>query len=144
MPLCCIINFKWGYNYSFGQYEKSNKIWDLNYQNIVKEVNLLKKSKWFICIDYSISLEYIYIKDDNGTNLFYRYNKRLFADLYNKRIWKFLNCGNNSLGKRDKGKIIENFSNYYLLVGGINKANKNKNCILSYIWSKLIIIIVII
>ena len=44
-PLCCIINFKYGYTYSFGQYEKTIKICDLNYQNLVKEIDIFKDKK---------------------------------------------------------------------------------------------------
>ena len=131
LPLCCIINFKCGYTYSFGQYEKSIKICDLNYQNIVKEVTLLKKSKGFICIDYTISLECIYAQDDDGTIYFIDIISNYLQPYIIKEFKNFLPCDNNSLGERDKGKIVQIFSNYYLLVGGINKANKNKHCILS-------------
>ena len=70
--LCCIINFDCGYTYSFGQYEKSIKICDLNYQNLVKEVDIFKnkKSKGFIWVDYTISLECVYLQDDNGSIYF--------------------------------------------------------------------------
>ena len=131
LPLCCIINFKCGYTYSFGQYEKSIKICDLNYQNIVKEVTLLKKSKGFICIDYTISLECLYVQDDDGTIYFIDIIRDYSQPYIIKEFKNFLPCDNNSLGERDKGKIVQIFSNYYLLVGGINKENKNKNCILS-------------
>ena len=131
LPLCCIINFQCGYTYSFGQYDKNVKICDLNYQNIVKEVNLLKKSKGFICIDYTISLEYIYAQDDDGTIYFIDIISDYLKPYIVQEFKKFLPCDNNSLGEKDKGKIIQIKNSYYLLVGGINKSNKNKECILS-------------
>ena len=131
LPLCCIINFMGGYSYSFGQYDKSVKICDLNYQNIVKEVNLIKKGKGFVCIDYTISLEYIYAQDDDGTIYFIDIVSDYLKPYIVQEFKKFLPCDNNSIGEKDKGKIIQIKNSYYLLVGGINKSNKNKLCILS-------------
>jgi hypothetical protein len=108
-PLCCIINFQCGYTYSFGQNEKNVKICDLNYQNIVKEVNVLtnKKSNGLICIDYTISLEYIYAQGDDGSIYFID----IISDYLNPSVVKefprYLPDEKNSLGEKDKGKIIQ-------------------------------------
>ena len=132
-PLCCIINFSCGYTYSFGQYEKTIKICDLNYQNLLKEIDIFKgkKSKGFICVDYTISLEYVYVQDDNGSIYFID----IISDYSNPYIIhefpKFLTNENNSLGEKDKGKIIQIKNSFYLLIGGVNKNKKNKECILS-------------
>ena len=132
LSLCCIINFKCGYTYSFGQYENSVKIFDLNYQNLVKEVNILnKKSKGFICVDYTISLECIYVQDDDGSIYFIDIMSDYLKPCIIQEFKKFLPCDNNSLGEKDKGKIIQINNSYYLLIGGINKTNKKKECILS-------------
>ena len=117
-PLCCIINFKYGYTYSFGQYEKTIKICDLNYQNLVKEIDIFKdkKSKGFICVDYTISLEYVYIQDDNGSIYFID----IISDYANPFI------------VQEFPKFLPNDKNsFYLLIGGVNKDKKNKECILS-------------
>ena len=117
-PLCCIINFKYGYTYSFGQYEKTIKICDLNYQNLVKEIDIFKdkKSKGFICVDYTISLEYVYIQDDNGSIYFID----IISDYANPFI------------VQEFPKFLPNDKNsFYLLIGGVNKNKKNKECILS-------------
>ena len=132
-PLCCIINFSCGYTYSFGQYEKIIKICDLNYQNLLKEIDIFKgkKSKGLICVDYTISLEYVYVQDDNGSIYFID----IICDYSNPYIIhefpKFLTNENNSLGEKDKGKIIQIKNSFYLLIGGVNKNNKNKECLLS-------------
>ena len=132
-PLCCIINFDCGYTYSFGQYEKSIKICDLNYQNLVKEVDIFKnkKSKGFIWVDYTISLECVYLQDDNGSIYFID----IISDYSNPYIIqefpKFLPNETNSLEEKDTGKIIQIRNSYYLLIGGINKNKKNKECLLS-------------
>ena len=132
LPLCCIINFNCGNTYCFCQYEKSVKICDLNYQNLVKEENILdKKRKGFICIDYTISLECIYAQDDDGTIYFIDIISDYLKPYIIQEFKKFLPNDNNSLGEKDKGKIIQIKNSYYLLVGGINKANKKKECILS-------------
>ena len=131
-PLCCIINFKCGYTYSFGQYEKGIKICDLNYHNLVKEVNILnKKSKGFICIDYTISLEYIYAQDDDGTIYFIDIITDYMKPNIIQEFPKFLSNEKNSLDEKDKGKIINIKNSFYLLVGGINKIKNNKECMLS-------------
>ena len=132
-PLCCIINFTCGYSYSFGEYEKTIKICDINYQNLIKEIDILKnkKSKGIICVDYTISLEYVYIQDDNGSIYFID----MISDCSNPYIIeefpKFLPTEKNSLGEKDKGKIIKIKNSYYLLIGGVNKNKKNKECLLS-------------
>ena len=132
LSLCCIINFKCGYTYSFGQYENSVKIFDLNYQNLVKEVSILnKKSKGFVCVDYTISLECIYVQDDDGSIYFIDIMSDYLKPCIIQEFTKFLPCDNNSLGEKDKGKIIQINNSYYLLIGGINKTNKKKECILS-------------
>lgn len=131
--LCCIINFKCGYTYSFGQYEKNIKICDLNYQNLVKEVNVLtnKKSKGFICIDYTISLEYIYAQDDDGTIYFIDIINDYLKPYVVQEFKKFIPDEKNSLGEKNKGKIIQVKNSFYLLIGGINKNKNNKECLLS-------------
>ena len=133
IPLCCIINFQCGYTYSFGQYEKGIKICDLNYQNIVKEVNILnsKKSKGFICIDYTISLECIYVQDDDGSIYFIDIINDYLKPCIIQEFPKFLKNEKNSLGEKDKGKIVQIKNSYYLFIGGIEKNKKNKDCILS-------------
>ena len=132
-PLCCIINFKYGYTYSFGQYEKTIKICDLNYQNLVKEIDIFKdkKSKGFICVDYTISLEYVYIQDDNGSIYFIDIISDYSNPFIVQEFPKFLPNDKNSLGEKDKGKIIQIKNSFYLLIGGVNKNKKNKECILS-------------
>ena len=132
-PLCCIIDFKYGYTYSFGQYEKTIKICDLNYQNLVKEIDIFKdkKSKGFICVDYTISLEYVYIQDDNGSIYFIDIISDYANPFIVQEFPKFLPNDKNSLGEKDKGKIIQIKNSFYLLIGGVNKNKKNKECILS-------------
>ena len=132
-PLCCIINFKYGYTYSFGQYEKTIKICDLNYQNLVKEIDIFKdkKSKGFICVDYTISLEYVYIQDDNGSIYFIDIISDYANPFIVQEFPKFLPNDKNSLGEKDKGKIIQIKNSFYLLIGGVNKNKKNRECILS-------------
>ena len=132
-PLCCIINFKYGYTYSFGQYEKTIKICDLNYQNLVKEIDIFKdkKSKGFICVDYTISLEYVYIQDDNGSIYFIDIISDYANPFIVQEFPKFLPNDKNSLGEKDKGKIIQIKNSFYLLIGGVNKNKKNKECLLS-------------
>ena len=132
LPLCCIINFKCGYIYSFGQYEKGIKITDLNYQNLIKEANILnKKRKGFVWIDYTISLEYIYAQDDDGSIYFIDIIQDYQNPFIVKEFPKFLPNENNSLGEKDKGKIIQIKNSFYLLIGGKDKNTKNKDCILS-------------
>ena len=131
--LGCIINFKYGYTYSFGQYEKTIKICDLNYQNLVKDIDLFKnkKIKGFICVDYTISLEYVYIQDDNGSIFFIDIISDYANPFIVQEFPKFLPNDTNSLGEKDKGKIIQIKNSFYLLIGGVNKNKKNKECLLS-------------
>ena len=132
LPLCCIINFKCGHIYSFGQYEKGIKITDLNYQNLVKEANILnKKSKGFVWIDYTISLEYIYAQDDDGSIYFIDIINDYLNPVIVQEFPKFLPNEKNSLDERDKGKIIQIKNSFYLLIGGKDKNTKIKECILS-------------
>ena len=132
-PICCIINFNCGYIYSFGQYEKNIKICDLNYQNLIKEIDIFKgkKSKGFICVDYTISLEYVYAQDDNGSIYFIDIISDYSNPFIIQEFPKFLPNENNSLGEKDKGKIIQIKNSFYLLIGGVNKNKKNKECLLS-------------
>ena len=132
-PLCCMINFSCGYTYSFGQYEKVIKICDLNYQNLIKEVDILKgkKSKGIICVDYTISLEYVYLQDDNGSIYFIDIISDYSNPFIVQEFYMLLPNEKNSLGEKDKGKIIQIKNSYYLLIGGINKIKKNKECLLS-------------
>ena len=132
LPLCCIINFNCGYTYSIEEYGKSVKICDLNSQNLVKEVAILAgKSKGLICIDYTISLDMIYGQDDDGSIYFIDLKNDLLRPYIIKEFTKFLPNEKNSLGEKDKGKIIQINNSFYLLIGGINKFNKNKECILN-------------
>ena len=132
-PLCCIINYICGYTYSFGQYEKVIKICDLNYQNLIKEIDIFKgkKSKGIICVDYTISLEYLYVQDDNGSIYFIDIISDYSNPFIVQEFPKFLTNENNSLGEKDKGKIIQIKNSFYLLIGGVNKNKKNKECLLS-------------
>jgi len=134
--LCCIINFKEGYSYSFAQYETGVKICELNYQSLIKELSIYnniykknKKNKGIICVDYTISFEYIYIQDDEGSIFFID----IITDPLNPYIVcclpKFLKGGNNFEGEKNLGKIIAIKNSYYLFVGETNlddKRNKNK------------------
>ena len=99
----------------FGQYENSVKIFDLNYQNLVKEVNILnKKSKGFICIDYTISLEFIYDQDDDGSIYLIDIMSDYLKPCIIHEFKKFLPSENNSLGEKDKGKIMQINNSFYL------------------------------
>ena len=76
------------YTYSFAEFDKGVKICELQYQNILKELIIIKstkKNKGIICIDYTISLEYIYIQDDEGTIYFID----IYTDPLNPYIIKF-------------------------------------------------------
>ena len=133
IPLCCIINFQCGYTYSFGQNEKNAIICDVNYQNMVKEVNILtnKKSKGLICIDYTISLEYIYAQGDDGSIYFIDIINDYLNPCVVEEFPKFLPDEKNSLGEKDKGKIIQINNSFYLLIGGVYKNKKKKEYNLS-------------
>jgi hypothetical protein len=99
-------------------------------------VNILnKKSKGFICIDYTISLEYIYAQDGDGTiDIITDYMKPNII----QEFPKFLSNDKNSLDEKDKGKIINIKNSFYLLVGGINKIKNNKECMLSIYFNLII------
>ena len=135
-PLCCIINFNEGYSYSFGKYETGLKICELNYQSLIQELSLYndeykktKKNKGIICVDYTISFEYIYVQDDEGSIFFID----IITDPSNPSIvccfQKFLKGKNNIEGEKNKGKIIKIQNSFYLFVGETdvdNKKTKNK------------------
>ena len=135
-PLCCIINFNEGFSYSFAQYETGVKICELNYQSLIKELSVYndtykknKKNKGIICVDYTISFEYIYIQDDEGSIFFID----IISDPSNPYIvccfQNFLNGKKNIEGEKNKGKIIQIKNSYYLFVGETDvddKKNKNK------------------
>ena len=128
-PLACIINFNTGYTYSFAEYEKIMKICDVNNQNLIKDVNIItnKKTKGFICIDYSISLDFIYAQCDDGTIFFFDIMQDFGKYNILKEFPKFLGNLKNFDGEKDKGKIILLKNSYYLLIGDRN----DQNCILS-------------
>ena len=131
-PICCIINFNCGYTYSIAQFGKSVKICDLNSQNLIEEVSLLAgKSKGLICIDYTISLDMIYAQDEDGSIYFIDMITDLKRPYIIKEFTKILPNEKNSFGEKDKGKIIEINNSFYLLIGGINKFNKSKECVLN-------------
>ena len=135
-PLCCIINFNEGMSYSFGKNETGVKICELNYQSLIKELSIYndvykknKKNKGIICVDYTISFEYIYVQDDEGSIFFID----IVTDPSNPGIvccfQKFLNGKNNIEGEKNKGKIIKIQNSFYLFVGETdvdNKKTKNK------------------
>ena len=135
-PLCCIINFDEGMSYSFGKNETGVKICELNYQSLIKELSIYndvykknKKNKGIICVDYTISFEYIYVQDDEGSIFFID----IITDPSNPSIvccfQKFLNGKNNIEGEKNKGKIIKIQNSFYLFVGETdidNKKTKNK------------------
>ena len=134
--LCCIINSKEGYSYSFAQYETGVKICELNYQSLIKELSIYNKNyqksknnKGIICVDFTISFEYIYIQDDEGSIFFID----IISDPLNPYIVccfeKFLKGKKNIEGEKNLGKIKNIKSNFYLFVGDTNadkKMNKNK------------------
>ena len=131
-PLCCIINFKAGYSYSFAKYENGVKICELNYQSLMKELSIYnkdfkqnKKNKGIICVDYTISFEYIYIQDDEGSIFFID----IITDPLNPYIVcsfkKYLKNGKNIEGEKNLGKIKQIKNCYYLFVGESDVDNKN-------------------
>ena len=131
-PLCCIINFKAGYSYSFAQYENGIKICELSYQSLIKELSIYnndykksRKNKGIICVDYTISLEYIYIQDDEGSIFFID----IITDPLNPYIicyfTKFLKGGKNIEEEKNLGKIKQIKNNYYLFAGETDLDNKN-------------------
>ena len=134
--LCCIINFKEGYSYSFAKFETGVKICELTYQTLIKELSIYnnnnkktKKNKGIICVDYTMSFEYIYIQDDEGSIFFID----IITDPLNPYIVccfpKFLKGTINCEGEKNLGKIINIRNSFYLFVGETNlddKKNKNK------------------
>ncbi len=132
--LSCIINVKEGYSYTFAQHETGVKICELNYQTLVKEFSIYnndnykknKKNKGIICVDYTISFEYIYIQDDEGTIFFID----IISDPLNPFIVsyfpKFLKGTITFDEERNTGKIIQIKNSYYLFVGETDLENKKK------------------
>ena len=118
-PLCCLFNFKENYIYSFAKWETNIKICELNYQTLVKDFNIYNdtykkswKNKGIICVDYTISYEYIYIQDEE-CNIFFI---DIISDILNPYIVccfpKFLK---NSKGE-NKSKIIKIKNSFYLFI----------------------------
>ena len=118
--LSCIFNFKEGYIYSFAKYETNIKICEFNYQTLIKDFSIYNKiykkswrNKGIICIDYTISYEYIYIQDEEGSIFFID----IISDPLNPYIiccfHKFLKNNNEN----NKGKIIQIKNSFYLFVG---------------------------
>ena len=134
--LACIINSKEGYSYSFAQYETGVKICEVNYQTLIKELTIYnnkykktKKNKGIIYVDYTISFEYIYIQDDEGSIFFID----IISDPLNPCIVccfpKFLKGTKNADDEKNIGKIRQIKNSFYLFVGETdldNKKNKNK------------------
>ena len=135
-PLSCIVNFNEGYSYSFAKYETGVKICYLNYQSLIKELSLYnskdkrnKKNKGIICIDYTISFEYIYIQDDEGSIFFID----ILSEPQNPYIIcyfkKFLKGTKNVYDERNLGKIKRIKNDFFLFVGETypdDKKTKNK------------------
>lgn len=130
--LSCIINFKEGYSYSFAKYETGVKICELNYQSLIKELSIYndtykknKKNKGIICVDYTISFEYIYIQDDEGSIFFID----IISDPLNPYIVccfsKFLSHKNNIEGEKNLGKIKQIKNSFYLFAGETDLDNKS-------------------
>ena len=124
--LGCLFNFKEGYIYSFAKYDTNIKICEFNYQTLIKEYNIYKnnykkswKNKGIICVDYTISYEYIYIQDEEG-NIFFI---DIISDSLNPYIIccfpKFLKDSNEN----NKGRILKIKNSFYLFIGE-NKKNK--------------------
>ena len=142
-PICCLFNFKENYIYSISYHDTSIKICEFNYQNLIKELNIYnenykksRKNKGIICVDYTISYEYIYIQDDEG-NIFFI---DIISDPSNPNIIsffpKFLKNENNFEGEKNKGKIIKIKNCFYLFIGendSYNKKNKNKTILNIYL-----------
>ena len=86
----------------------------------------IKKKKGIICLDYTISFEYIYIQDDEGTIFFID----IISDPLNPYIVsyfpKFLKGTNNFEEEKNIGTIIEIKNSYYLFVGETDIENKKK------------------
>ena len=129
-PLCCMINFNEGYSYSFAQYEKGVKICELNYQSLIKELSLYnskdknRKNKGIVCVDYTISFEYIYIQDDEGSIFFIDIISEPQEPYIICRFKKFLNNTKNIDGDNNLGKIKIIKNDYYLFVGDTNDNKK--------------------
>ena len=130
--LSCIINFKEGYSYSFAKHEAGVKICELNYQSLIKELSIYndtykknKKNKGIICVDYTISFEYIYIQDDEGSIFFID----IISDPLNPYIVccfsKFLSHKNNIEGEKNLGKIKQIKNSFYLFAGETDLDNKS-------------------
>ena len=131
-PLCCIINFKAGYSYSFAQYEIGVKICELSYQSLMKELSIYnndykknKKNKGIICVDYTISFEYIYIQDDEGSIFFIDIKTDPLNPYIVCYFKKYLKGGKNIEGEKNLGKIKKIKNSYYLFVGETDVDNKN-------------------
>ena len=124
--LCCLFNFQEGYIYSFAKHDTCIKICEYNYQTLIKEFSIYnnnyKKSwrnKGIICVDYTISYEYIYIQDEEG-NIFFI---DIIYDSLNPYIISFFPKFLKDSNENNKGKILEIKNSFYLFIG---ENSKNK------------------
>ena len=124
IPLCCLFNFKEGYIYSLAKYETNIKICEYNYQNLIKDLNIYnntykksRKNKGFIFVDYTISYEYIYLQDEEGTIFFID----IITDLLNPYIVGYFPKFLKNASDKNKSKIIKIKNSFYLFASENNK-----------------------
>ena len=124
IPLCCLFNFKEGYIYSLAKYETNIKICEYNYQNLIKDLNIYnntykksRKNKGFIFVDYTISYEYIYLQDEEGTIFFID----IITDLLNPYIVGYFPTFLKNASDKNKSKIIKIKNSFYLFASENNK-----------------------
>ena len=130
-PLACVISNKEDYIYSFSKNELGFKICELNYQNLISDIDIFnkKKSKGIICVDATISQEYIYIQDEEGSICFIDIISDPLKPSQVSFFNKFLKRKVNAEGEKNKGKIIYIKNSYYLFIGDTDldrKKEKNK------------------
>ena len=118
-PLCCLFNFKENYIYSFAKYETNIKICELNYQTLIKNFNIYNdtykkswKNKGIICVDYTISYEYIYIQDEE-CNIFFI---DIISDVLNPYIVCYFPKFLKNSKVESKSKIIRIKNSFYLFI----------------------------
>ena len=118
-PLCCLFNFKENYIYSFAKFETNIKICELNYQTLIKDFNIYNdtykkswKNKGIICVDYTISYEYIYIQDEE-CNIFFI---DIISDVLNPYIVCYFPKFLKNSKVENKSKIIKIKNSYYLFI----------------------------
>ena len=124
IPLCCLFNFKEGYIYSLAKYETNIKICEFNYQNLIKDLNIYnntykksRKNKGFIFVDYTISYEYIYLQDEEGTIFFID----IITDVLNPYIIGYFPKFLKNASDKNKSKIIKIKNSFYLFASENNK-----------------------